>query len=97
LFVELTQSDSAQHLTNSYFLYEPFPGKPNNVDTAVRGLLRVWPIRAMSFDAMKTRTPGFAFIGDWGDRVLQRSLADGATINSRTDASSGMTYWQVTF
>jgi hypothetical protein len=97
VFVELSQSDSAQHLTNCYFLYDAFPDKRTNVDKAVRGLLQLWPIRAMSFDAMKSRTPGFSFIGNWGDRVLERSLADGATIEVRTDASSGLTYWHVTF
>lgn len=97
VFVELSQSDTQQRLTNCYFLYDAFPDRPNNVDEAVRGLLQVWPIRALAFDAMKARASGFAFIGNWGDRVLERSLADGATIHSQTDPSSGLKYWQVTF
>jgi 4-amino-4-deoxy-L-arabinose transferase-like glycosyltransferase len=97
VFVELSQSDTAQRLTNCYFLYDAFPERPNNVDKAVRGLLQVWPIRAMPFDKMKDRAQGFAFIGNWGDRVLERSLADGAKIHFQTDASSGLTYWQVMF
>jgi 4-amino-4-deoxy-L-arabinose transferase-like glycosyltransferase len=97
VFVELSQSDAAQRLTNCYFLYDAFPDRPTNVDKAVRGLLQVWPIRAIPFDAMRTRASGFAFIGNWGDRVLERSLADGAKVHSQTDSSSGLKYWQVTF
>lgn len=97
VFVELSQTDTTQRLTNCYFLYEAFPGKPTNVDRAIRGLLQVWPIRAVTFDAMKSRTPAFAFIGEWDDRVLERSRSDGAKIESRTDAGSGLTYWHVTF
>jgi hypothetical protein len=97
VFVELSHSDTKQRLTNCYFLYDPFPDRRTSVDEAVRGLLQVWPIRAMPFDVMKGREPGFAFVGNWGDRVLERSLADGATIRSQTDATSGLSYWQVTF
>jgi 4-amino-4-deoxy-L-arabinose transferase-like glycosyltransferase len=97
VFVELSHSDTAQRLTNCYFLYDAFPDRRTNVDEAVRGLLQVWPIRAMPFDVMKNRAPGFAFVGNWGDRVLERSLADGATIQPQTDAASGLNYWQVTF
>jgi hypothetical protein len=97
VFVEVSHSDTPQRLTNCYFLYDAFPDRPTNVDKAIRGLLQVWPIRAVSFDGMKARTPQFAFIGNWGDRVLERSLADGARIEPRTDSASGVTYWQVNF
>ena len=97
VFVEVSQGDTAQRLTNCYFLYDALPDRPTNVDKAVRGLLQVWPIRAVSFDSMKERTRQFAFIGNWGDRVLERSLADGARIEPRTDRDSGLAYWQVSF
>lgn len=97
VFVELSQSDTEQRLSNCYFLYDAVPAQSTNVDRAVRGLLEVWPIRAMPFDAMRQRADSFAFIGNWDHPVLTRAKVDGARIEPQTDAASGLAYWRVSF
>jgi hypothetical protein len=97
LFVEISHSEPADSLSNCFFVYDVFPTSRTNVDKAITGLMQVMPLRAVSYATVRETHAQFAFIGGSGDRVITRSMQDGAKLTLTRDGADGLEYWIVSF